>query len=121
MTKWMHQHFEGIPCSTGNISTGPFSAGQRPLTTVVYVEFINQDVRNAVFSDVSSRNLSFSYNGKNINIKRALTKKIRSKIWVLKQVESLLRNDGRCNGMEITTVNDNGLRTIKVRETVAFR
>ena len=103
-----------------DISTGPFTAGQRTLTPVVYVEFSDQDVRNAVFLAITTGNLSMSHGGAVIRIKRALPKKIRGKIWVIKEVEKMVQGDPRSSRKEVTSVFENGERHIKVTNTVVF-
>ena len=117
----MTAHFPDIRCEIGNICTGPYKAGSRQLSAVVFVEFIDQDLRNTIFSSISSGNMTFAYQSSNIKIKRALPKRIRSRIWIVRKVEEMLRSDPRAHGKQVTSnVSNDGGRVIKVGDVVAF-
>ena len=45
-----------------NFSTGPYQPGQqRKLSRVVYVDFMDQDVRDAVYNTIMSANMTFQH------------------------------------------------------------
>ena len=55
-----------------------------------------------------------------IKIKRALPKKIRSRIWVLRQSEDMLKNDSRNVGKKVETITEGYKRAINVDGTISF-
>ena len=79
VSNFMSSNFPGITVLVGNIMRGPRSA--RVLTTIVFVEFADSDVRNVVLSQIRSRNLSSTFGGQTVKIKPALTAVIGSRMW----------------------------------------
>ena len=103
VSSFMSTHFSGISVSVGNIMRGPRSA--RVLTKIVYAEFCDSDVRNAVLSQIRSRSLTCQFGGKSIAVKPALSQIVRQRIWALNKAHELVKAHPAAVGKEVLKVN----------------
>ena len=77
---------------------GPRSS--RVLTSVVYFEFSDSDVRNAVLAQLRSRSLKFPL--QHVAIKPASSAIIRDRIWALNKAFELVSASNLCGSETVT-------------------
>ena len=114
----MSTHVPGISVSVGNVMRGPWSA--RVLTKIVYAEFCNADVRNAVLSKVRSRNLSCHLAGKSIKVLPALSKVIHARMWALDRAEESVSKSNLSDRKTVVKVNTRHSHCITLNGEVVF-
>ena len=118
ISSFMSTHFPGISVFVSNVMRGPRSA--RVLTKIVYAEFCDADVRNAVLSQVRSRNLSCTFGGKSIKVLPALSKVIRARMWALDRAQELVSRSSFSEGKTVVKVNTRQSHCITLNGEVVF-
>lgn len=116
--KWMEDNFKDVPCSVGNVFTGP--AKNRKLTGISFVEFVDSDLRNTVLKQIESKSPQCTYSGSPIEIKPALSQLIRDRIWASRTAHDLIKAHPNAQGKTVERSKDKNSRGVKVNGKLVF-